>query len=507
MMGSTATATSIEQFCATPAGARRFLQRATFGPRRGDVEHLMEVGPTRWFDEQVAMGRGRSHLDILLSGSDQRLQFVVWEHAFTGEDLLRRRVAYALSQIFVVSDRAVGSPEVAAYADLLEDHAFGDFRQMLEAITLSPAMSRYLSLQRSARANPTTGSSPDENFAREVMQLFTIGLWELNRDGSRSLRNGQPIPTYDLDDVLGVARALTGWNVAQVDGPARHNAPMVPNEPTSRWHESGEKRFLGITIGANTGVRDSLRLTLDRLASHPNVGPFIGRQLIQRLVTSNPSPGYVERVATVFENDGTGRRGNLGAVVRSVLTDRDSIAVDDPETFGKLREPALRFTVACRALGLRSSTSPFRVGRLDSSATALGQQPYWSPSVFNFYSPDHTPPSSALAERGLVAPEMQIANAASTIGWVNWFARFIKNPGFDLSLDLGDLAALAHDPAALVDEVGKMLCPDGLSDATYARILWAVAQVTNRTDQVQRRDRVLGAVVLVAASTDFLIER
>ncbi|WP_420453077.1 DUF1800 domain-containing protein [Ilumatobacter sp.] len=499
------TQSHIAQFCATEQGAHRFLQRATFGARPGDVSHLRAVGPDKWFDEQFSAPRGDRHLDIMMSSDAQRLQYAVWRHALTGKDLLRRRVGYALSQIFVVSDQAVNSNEVAAFADLLETHAFGDFRQLIEAVTLSPAMSRYLSLQRSAREGASKGSSPDENYAREIMQLFTIGLWELKSDGTRRLSGGEPIPTYDLDDVMGLARAFTGWILPTAPLPERYGIRLAPREPVDRWHESGEKRFLGLTIPAGTSIDETLRLTLDHLSAHPNVGPFIGRQLIQRLVTSNPSPSYVQRVAQTFHDDGTGRRGNLGAVVMAVLTDIEAVSPPDPAVFGKLREPALRFTVIARALGISSTDPVWRIGRLDNAATAIGQQPYYSSSVFNFYSPSYTPPSTELDSRRLVAPEMEIVTAASTIGWINWLSGFLNRQPTGISLDLTGLMGLSSPPA-LVDEVVRRLCPGGLAAPTRERIIAAVSAITNRVPSTQQRERALSAVLLTAATTDFLIE-
>ena len=507
MTSTILTADSIEQFCATPSGARRFLQRATFGPQPGDVEHLMAIGPSQWFDAQIAIDRGARQLQMV-ADPGHRLEQVTWEKMIGGADQLRRRVAYALSQIFVVSnDGGVGPNDAAAYADLLEDHAFGDFREFLEAVTLSPAMSRFLSLQRSRRANPDTGASPDENYAREVMQLFTIGLWELGPDGTRRLRDGMPVPTYGLDDVIGLARALTGWVLPGAPGLQVHSAPLVPFEPSERRHESGEKSFLGVTIPANTPIRESLRLALDRLAAHPNVGPFIGRQLIQRLVTSNPSPEYVARVAATFDDDGTGRRGNLEAVVRSVLTDPDTFSANDGAPIAKLREPVLRFTVIARALGLTSAITPWPIGRLEDPATALGQQPYYAPSVFNFYRPDYAPASTEIAEQDLAAPEMQIASEASVLGWINWLARFVNKLRDGMSFDIADLLALASDPVALVGEVGSRLCPEGLSPSTASSLVESIAAVQHRAADVRDHERVMGAVVLIAASTDFLIER
>ncbi|MFK8024691.1 MAG: DUF1800 family protein [Ilumatobacter sp.] len=513
----------------TRAEAVRFLQRATFGATSTDVNRLMNIGAQAWLDEQMRRTPAQTWHARRRRGD--RLHDIVWQSYLTDADQLRKRVAYALSQIMVASSKELNDNDVAVYADLLEAHCFGTYRELLEAVTRSVAMGDYLTYDRNRREDERRGSVPDENYAREVLQLFSIGLWELNRNGTQRTSGGQPIPTFDDDDVVGLARVFTGFRRPDVRGaPNKYRLPMESTgEFAERWHETGAKQFFGATIPAREDrtLDQSLALALDAIAGHHNVAPFISRQLIQRLVTSNPSPAYVDRVAAVFDNDGNGRRGNLGAVVRAILTDAEAWRTSWPESHGKVREPVLRFTIGLRAFGARTTSLPWQIGRLDSSADRLGQQPFDANSVFNFYRPGYVPPQSPLGDAGLVAPEMQIANETSAIGWINYLARFLRRPPNRVRFEIDDLLAAAvgkdlsdADAAALVDEIAARLCPTGLSDATRSVVIRRVQQTRDdgydpddRRDGPTRRrreihlDRVMGAASMILASTDFLWER
>lgn len=527
----------------TRADAVRFLQRATFGGTPAEVEHLRAVGIEAWLDEQMALPVTETHHQRRVA--DVEFESSIWQSYLSDPDQLRKRVAYALSQIFVASDAEVANRSMAVYADLLEAHAFGTYRDLLEAVTRSVAMGNYLTYVRNRRADERRGTVPDENYAREVLQLFSIGLWELQPDGTRRLDGrGDPIPSYDQDDILGLARVFTGFESPPInDDPNRFALPMNSDgEFAQRFHETGAKRFLGVTIPASETrtLDESLAIALDTLADHPNVGPFICRQLIQRLVTSNPSPAYVGRVASVFDDDGDGTRGNLGAVVRAILTDDEAWPADPPGSFGKLREPVLRFTVATRALGVSTTHLPWIFRDLGDAATELGQQPFNASSVFNFYRPGYIPPQSALGDAGLASPEMQIANETSAIACVNFIASVLRRPPTrvyerdtpseyraEVTFDVDDLVALIDSKSigqsaagALVDELAARLCPAGLSAATRSVIVRRVIQIHDdrydpaRTEDyhVRRRDdvhldRVMGAAAMICASTDFLWER
>ncbi|MEM8924646.1 MAG: DUF1800 domain-containing protein [Actinomycetota bacterium] len=509
------------------AEAVRFLQRTTFGPTPDDVAELRNLGIDRWLDQQIARRPDRTHLS-------RRAEFggtipSYWEAFLSAPDQLRKRYAYALSQIFVASGVSVGNERMAAYADLLEAHCFGTYRNLLEWVTRSQAMGQYLTYEQNQRADPNRGTVPDENYAREIMQLFSIGLWELNADGTRRLDgSGNPIPTYGSDDIIGLARVFTGFEQPYGDITVFEQPMRTDGGFTREWHEKGEKRFLGATIAADPNITldQSVSRALDIIAAHPNVGPFIGHQLIQRLVTSNPSPAYVGRVSAVFDNDGSGTRGNLAAVLRAILTDPEANQSNPPAEFGKIREPVLRFTAVVRALRVGSTGRPWPIYTLADRAGALGQQPYSAPSVFNFYRPGYTPPRTALGDGGMVAPELQITDETTTIGWINYLQQFLmQSPdggGTRIVFGIDDLLALAPDvtvspgqAAAIVDEVAARLCPGGLDADVRTRIIEAVGNVSNpgiapgdtRNRQQLLRERVMGAVLLVAATTNFIHER
>ncbi len=487
------------------ADATRFLQRATFGPRSGDVDELIARGVDGWLTDQMALTPPETHLERRLR-TDLSARRGYWRGVLSEPDQLRRRVGYALSQILVASANDVGQTTIAHYMDLLEQHAFGMFRDLLEAVSRSQAMGEYLTFVNNRKADPRQGRVPDENYAREVMQLFTIGLWELEPDGTRRLASGEPIATYDQDDISGLARVFTGWRRPDDDTTARYSMPMVMRE---RDHEPGAKSFLGTTIPENTPGEASLALALDTLVAHDNVGPFIGRQLIQRLVTSNPSPAYVQRVATTFADNGHGVRGDLGAVVRAVLLDDEAWRADQPATFGKLREPVLRFTVVARALDVTSSDDDnWSFDDTRDSATSLGQLPFASPSVFNFYRPGYVAPQTPLSDLDLVAPEFQIVDETAAIGWINWLGSYLRNPRGSQSYDLTALLTLAEDIPALVTEVADRLCPDGISAGLRSVVERNIAAVVDERNLArQALERALGVVLLIAASTDFLHER
>jgi uncharacterized protein (DUF1800 family) len=406
------------------------------------------VGFNAWLDEQVALPSSVQHLRLLTEspGGKGQLYHSFWQQALSGPDQLRQRVAFALSEIFVVSTQdSCGSSHgkgVAAYHDMLLAQAFGSYRSLLEAVTLHPIMGCYLSHLRNRKADTRTGRVPDENFAREVMQLFSIGLVELQPDGRPKLDAQQhPIETYSASDVSGLAKVFTGWswacpqypsdNCFQYRGTApRNDAPepwATPMVPYPKFHDPGAKQFLGVKIAEplllDAEPEDDLKIALDTLAKHPNVGPFIGKQLIQRLVTSNPSPAYVARVAKAF-NDG---KGSLAAMVRAILLDPEA-RQPTPGTLsaeGKAKEPLLRLSAFLRAFHATSETGLFTVGTTHEAALGLNQSPYHAPSVFNFYRPGYVPPGSAAAARGMVAPEMQITNETSMAGYARLMEQVI----------------------------------------------------------------------------------
>ena len=506
----------------TAQDASRFLAQASFGANRAEIDRMRSLGVAAWLDEQFAQPLGQSHVEWLRAQGFEASTFVnarapidysIWRKFLSSSDPLRQRMVYALTQIMVVAVEGVGGrwPAFAAahYLDLLETHAFGNFRNLLEAVTLSPAMGNYLSMRGSRKAD-SSGRQPDENYAREVMQLFTIGLTELNADGTPRTQAGVPIDSYGQADVAGLARVFTGWDYASsaMDTAVSVTMPMVAN--ASR-HESGSKVFLGTTIAANTSAAESLRLALDTLFNHANVGPFLARQLIQRLVTSNPSAAYVARVAAAFANDGTGNRGNLKAVLRALLVDneaRDRAAARASAGAGKLREPVLRFTQWARAANVASASGQWRLGNLSDPATRLGQSPLHSPSVFNFYRPGYVPPNTALATAAEVAPEFQITTESSVAGYLNFMQSAISTTngvaGSDIRPDYNAWLALAPDAAALADEANLVLASGQLAAARLTLIRDALAAMPAATATDQQR-RVQAAMLLTLAAPDYLV--
>lgn len=519
----------------TQTEAARMLGQATFGPNVGAIEQLTSIGYDAWFDDQFNKPQRlhRSYIDAVQAsgvavGQNQFFESF-WQQAITGDDQLRQRVTYALSQMFVVSfqdSNVANYPRgVASYYDTLATHAFGNYRDLLEAVSLHPMMGIYLTSLRNQKESGTR--VPDENYAREVMQLLSIGLHELNQDGSVRYSNGAPIETYNNHDIAGLAKVFTGWSWA---GPDKSTSRFFGNnkDPDRDWkpmqsypqyHSTSEKTFLGTTISAQSSAdpEASLRIALDRLAAHPNVGPFIGKQLIQRLVTSNPSPQYVARVAAAFANNGQGTRGDMKAVIKAVLLDPDarSDSIASGPHAGKLREPVVRLANWMRAFNAVSASSRFLMSNLDDPLNRLGQTPMRSPSVFNFYRPGYVPPNTSIAAAGMVAPEMQITGDTSVVGYLNFMRDAIANgtgSSRDIKPDLSAEIALADTPERLLDRIDLLLTYNRMSPTLRSQILTAVNSVaistTNATNAAAaRRNRVNLAVFLTMASPEFIVQK
>jgi uncharacterized protein (DUF1800 family) len=536
----------------TRAEAGRFLAQASMGPTSAEIDRVVALGYGGWIDAQLALPATshRAHWDTrhaalppIGPGSHARQELLFesfWKQAVTGEDQLRQRVVWALSQIFVISmtDDTVGanSRALAAWLDMLGDKGLGTYRELLGSVSRHPMMGTYLSYLRNQKADARTGRVPDENYAREVMQLFSVGLVELNEDGSARLSNGNPIDTYDSADISGMARVFTGWSWAcpdwpdngcfsqgSVGGVSDPDRTFKPMQGYPQYHSTEEKRFLGATITAQTvsNPEASLAVALDTLANHPNVGPFIGRQLIQRLVTSNPSPAYVRDISRVWADNGRGIRGDLKAVVRAILLHPEARA-PATDTSGKVREPVLRLAALLRAFDYRSDTGWWRVGNTDSPGTALGQSPMRSPSVFNFYRPGYVAPGTTSAARGLTAPELQLAHETSAAGLVNYLRDAVaQGVGVsntlagvtrrDIQADFSAELALATDPAALVAHVFTRLLPHTTVSAELrSDIVAAVGSIalpTSGSTATALRNRVNTALLLTLVSAEFQVQR
>jgi uncharacterized protein (DUF1800 family) len=472
---------------------------------------------------------------------DEHITQTFWREAATGQDQLKRRMAFALSQIFVISLQDANLQNyrrgVASYMDMLARNAFGSYRQLLQDVTLHPMMGLYLSHLRNQKENPALNRVPDQNYAREVMQLFSIGLYQLNPDGTQVLNNGLPIETYDPNDIVGLSRVFTGFSWAGCpntstscfngSGTQSLNREVMPMQAFPQFHSVSEKSFLGTTIPASPtpDPTGDLNIALDTIFNHPNVGPFVGRQLIQRLVTSNPSPAYVGRVAQAFNTGnyvsgqyvvGGGQRGDLRATVAAILLDpeaRAPVAPGDP-TFGKTREPILRLGHWMRAFNARSATGNFLLGITDDPSNSLGQSPMRSPTVFNFYRPGYVPPNTPIATAGLVAPELQIVNEVSVVGYSNFMRGAVQNgvgsnTPRDIQPDYTAEMALAHDANLLVDRVSLLLTPGSMSAPTRTLIVNAVNSITMpATNQTTARlNRARLAVLFTLSSPDYLVQK
>ena len=499
------------------AEASRFLGQAGFGATDAQIGRVQTLGYSGWLDEQFAAPRSQGHYDWMVergyavttninnfNGTDNTL----WRKLINSPDVLRQRITLALSEIFVVS--MTGLPinwrgfVAAAYMDVLETNAFGTYRTLLGEVTLSPGMGSYLNMRGNLREDPATGRVPDENYSREVLQLFSLGLTELAADGT--LKNGVATDTYGQDTITGLAKVFTGWNnnAANNTDPGYAQRPMVL---TAANHSTSVKQFLGVTIAAGTPGATALQTALDTIAAHPNVGPFIGRQLIQRLVASNPSPAYVARVSAVFANNGAGVRGDLRAVIKAILLDDEArrAPVAGDTTRGKLREPVVRFIQWARTFGLASPTGLWNIGNMSDPATRLGQSPLRSPSVFNFFRPGYVPPNSALGTLNLNAPEFQITNESTVVGWANWAQTFVQSGVGETRPDYTAELALATDATVLVKRVSLLLSGDTLSAATLATIGTAVGSISATTD-AGKRNRVYAAIHLVLCTPEYLVQ-
>jgi uncharacterized protein (DUF1800 family) len=515
----------------TTAQATRFLLQTQFSASDAEITDVQSQGYAAWLDAQIASPvpitgwdwlMGKNYNNTLFLNTNSETDYMVWHQLINSSDAVRKRMALALSEFFVVSVNGLPinwrSFAAAQYWDVLVAGAFGNFRALLEEITLNPAMGVYLNTRGNKKGNPAVGSAPDENYAREVLQLFTIGLYELNLDASNILNaSGQPIETYDQATISSLANVFTGYNF-DATGSVTATNPTNPLQVKSRMvvtnslHETAAVTFLGKTIGANTAPAEALKQALDTIFNHPNVGPFFSKQLIQRLVTSNPSPAYVARVAGVFNNNGAGVRGDLKAVFKAVLLDseaRDDSRLTQP-TWGKQREPIVRFVQWARTFNVTSLDS-WTIGDLSDVATRLGQSPLRSGSVFNFFRPGYVPPSTALANQGLVAPEFQLTNESTVAGYLNFMLACVKG-GFN-SANGGLTApayatevALASNPAALVSRLNLLLCAGQLSAATQSTITTAITSISSTT-ATGPITRVQAAILLTMACPEYLVQK
>lgn len=533
---------------ASDAEASRFLLRAGFSAHTASIAEVRAKGYEPWLDaeisapiaqtaEQFFVARGYDRVDNnKWYNRSNPADNMIWSQLMTNTGQVRKRVALALSEFFVVSLNVLNvtwrSQAIGAYWDILNTHAFGNYRDLLEDITLNPAMGMFLNTLGNRKADPNTGRVPDENYGREVMQLFSIGLYALNIDGTEQAGQTE---TYSADDVSGISEAFTGYDfdytgvgsTPAADNPNRAIPdPLYVRQPMTadpaKWrrprangfHSDSAKSFLGTTIPASTGAVETLKQTLDTLFNHPNVGPFFARQMIQRLVTSNPSPAYVQRVASQFNDNGNGVRGDLRAVFKAILLDDEALGAASltDAAFGKLREPMIRLAQFARTFGASSKSGNWEVGNLSDNSSRLGQAPLRSPSVFNFFRPGYVPSNSEAAERNLVAPEFQLVNETTVASYVNFMERSVDGRGFwmrDLTVPYVEELKIAHDPAALLDRMDLLLTGQQMTPFVRDTILPTLEAitVTEASDEETKLRRIHTAVLLTMVSLDYLVQQ
>jgi uncharacterized protein (DUF1800 family) len=505
--------------------AIRFLEQSTFGPTPALAAHVQSVGLQAFLDEQFAAtastypaltpyptdnnvgcpadpnNANTRTICLRDNYSMYPLQARFYQNALTGPDQLRQRVAFALSQIFVTSGVDIQQPSsMAQYQQMLLNEAFGNYRQLLYDVTLSPVMGHYLNMANNDKPNPTTGVAPNENYAREVLQLFSVGLYKLNQDGTLMLdSSGNAIETYDQDDTVeGFAHVFTGWTYPTMPGatPLRHNpqyyiGPMVAY-PSN--HDTGTKELLnGVILPAGQTPEKDLNDALDNIFNHQNVAPFICKQLIQHLVTSNPSPAYVGRVSAVFNNNGAGVRGDLKAVVAAILLDTEARGdVHLEPNYGHLREPALFIANLWRAFNASADAA----STLNSYGSSMGQNLFYSPTVFNYYPPDYVVPGT-----NAVGPEFALQTTATSLARINFVNTFAYKTtgGFDYSA----LQPLAADPQKLTDALNALLMHNAMSSVMRGVVVQAVSSIP----ATQTLLRAQTAVYLISTSSQYQVER
>jgi uncharacterized protein (DUF1800 family) len=504
--------------------ASRFLSQAAFGGNDADIASVQSLGYAGWLQSQFAVASDQDNWDWLMANgfnaagnveTTAGIDATLWRKLMSSPDKLRQRVALALSEIFVVSLIDMHSQwksfSAAAYMDLLSANAFGNFRTLLQAVTLSPAMGCYLGTRGNQKEDPATGREADENYAREVMQLFTIGLYQLHNDGSVVTDgSGNPVPTYNATTVTQLAQVFTGWNFNGYT-PAAPNYLQVPMTLNPSQHSTSAKSFLGATVPAGTDGNTALKIALDTLFNHPNVPAFFCKQLIQKFVTSNPSPAYISRVAAAFisgSGAAAGVRGDMKSVIAAVLLDPEAQALPNAANAaaGKVREPILRLAQWARTWSANSVSGKWAVGDTSSDAYRLGQSPMRSPTVFNFFSPGFIPPNNVLGSPSLVAPELQIATESTVIAYVNFMQQAVAGQLADLTPNYSSELALASNPPALVARLNTLLAAGELSSTTTAAIQNAIGSISLDSGS-GAANRVMAAVLLVMSAPEYLVQK
>jgi len=538
------------------AGASRFLAQSTLGYNFEDVENLAQTGIENWMEIQFNMAGGSFKTQVeeiyqdavnlgLINNptkKDEYLSYAFYDFVFKQSDLLRQKTAFALSQILVIAPATSGIGNFAIgnadYYDLLYQDAFGNFRDILYNVTRHVSMGYYLSTAKNAKADFNLGTYPDENYAREIMQLFTIGLYELNNDGSHKLdKEGNSIPTYDIKDIEELSKVFTGFGAGERENTSNagfntgksKTVFSVPMEMYDLYHDKTAKVMIdGTVLQPNQPGLEDVDTAIDILFNHPNVGPFIGLRLIQQFVKSNPSPSYINRVATVFNNDGLGKRGNLKAVLKAVLLDpeaRECTKIDNSYSTGKLLQPLERVTKLFKAFNLSTPSNRFYFKDELILSEVLGQAFLAAPSVFNFFSPFYAE-SEFVAPENLVSPEFQIQNTTTAINYLNWVEDALKKkpfnnytkvntkgkglinnnddkPVLNLNEEINELAVNGMD--ALLNRLDILLCAGQLSSGSKSTIKNTINQYFSNVSGYSNEKAVKDAIYFIMASPDFTI--
>ena len=512
--GGTSSATANVQILQTTVtAATRLLDQATFGPTLTDISTVQQAGLSGYITQQfntptTLLPNIPATLPALCSSSNSPTpceESEWWQTALTGPDQLRQRVAFALSELFVISSDTVNAETITYYHNTLAQDAFTNFSTIMHDVSLSPGMGDYLNMINSAKA--PTGQIANENYARELMQLFTIGLVMLNPDGTPQLDgSGNTMPTYTETQVQAFARAYTGWTFAAANGGTPTKFPNTINyyDPMGAFesqHDMTSKTLLnGTVLPSGQSAEQDLAAALANIFAHPNVGPFFSKQLIQHLVTSTPSPAYVARVAAVFANNGSGVRGDMQAVITAILLDTEARAGDTNASFdgGHLREPILWITDALRGLGFTNTDANGSYYSLSNQSTNLNERPYRSGSVFNFFPPNYVIPQTTLN-----APEFDLENTASAILQLTLANTIVFNKITSFNIDLTATSTLgklaASSPATLVDTLGMIFMHGQMPTQMRTQIINSISGLTD----AGQRTRV--AVYLVLTSSQYKV--
>jgi uncharacterized protein (DUF1800 family) len=537
--------------------ASRFLCQSSLGFEDQHIQDVLELGIESWIDHQMGLPPTKilpKTQEIYCTSLDSMaltdikptilefrprwwiFNYAWWDEMMRNEDLLRHRVAQAMTEIFVIArkgDLVFYGDGFASYYDMLAENAFGNYKDLLLDVTLHPCMGKYLSHLNNPKADPVNNIHPDENYAREVMQLFSIGLYELNADGSRKTINGEFIPTYGQDDIREYAKIFTGLGVSgNIPNPYNHKTVnfgkslwtsdvTIPMKMYEEQHETGSKTLLGgqVIPAGQPGMKD-IEDAIDNLYRHPNVGPFISFRLIQRLVKSNPSPEYIARVTAVFDDNGQGVRGDMGATVKAILMDSEArdCASQKQVSSSLLKSPILRYTQFAR-MADKCNENSYWWNDNDQFAKTVLQDLFDSPSVFNFYLPDYSP-NGAIANANLYAPEFNIHNTVTSPAYVNEVYKWTSASGeimenregewmneTKVQWDISRLKEFAKDPESFINEMDKLLTAGELSTFTRSEIKYVLSQIVPNKSYDYLEERVRLGTYLFLISPDYAVIR